>query len=95
MLTWKNRPYNDVEYCLETMKILHEMALTDDQLRLALLFFFPDLYESDGKWAGEIDIDKDIHQIQHIHTSYGPNKPDFIAKDIEEIRKILKQKGII
>lgn len=77
------------------MKILHEMSLTDEQVRKALKLFFPDLYDSKGKWAKEISLDKDVENIQHKHTSYGPNKPDFIQKDIEIIRLILQKHKIL
>lgn len=95
MLTWQNRPNNKVEYNLETKKILHELDLTEAQLCKALLYFFPDLYKPGGKWEGEISLERDVYQIKYIHTSYGPNKLDFIAKDMEAIRKILMKKGII
>jgi len=95
MLTWKNRPFNKIEYNLETMKILHELNLTDEQLRKTLLFFFPDLYEPDSKWAGEIDLDKDVYNIRFVHTGYGSKLPDYINSDIDLIVNILKQQEII
>ena len=71
------------------------MSLTNEQVRKALKLFFPDLYDSKGKWVKEISLDKDVENIQHKHTSYGSNKPDFIEKDIQIIHAILEKHKIL
>ena len=82
-----NRPNDNIWFCVGTMKLLNELALSEEDTFKALNYLFPDVYAEDSK--------KCLEQVKNIKTkpmlaAYTPAQKqhlDYIKKDMDILKK--------
>lgn len=87
------RPNKLVWLCVETMKLLNEMNLTEKELCKALGHLFPDVYDTPEKCLEQA---KNIENKPMLkpYTEKQKKHFDFIKKDMEILKNELTTIGI-
>lgn len=88
------RPNNNIWLCLETMKLLNELNLSEEDTARALEYLFPDVYYGNREKSLEQAKNIKTKPMLSAYTESQKQHFDFIKKDMEELVKELRTIGL-
>jgi hypothetical protein len=89
------RPNEKIWLNVETMKLLNEFNLNENDLVKALKHLFPDVYANDTEKCLEQAKNIKTKRMLSAYTEAQKKSLDFIRKDSEELKNELTKIGIV